>query len=145
MVLVITCQIKSLYSSCWVTVVWCTAVVRVIYVMYICLPVCLVYKSPEYESLGFDLTVERLVSIGYPQELLNFVYDPSFPTRFRSSDFLKSIRTLTWYLNTSATNSHSPVCFLSLIFLSSLTCLHFSQRAGVWHNVRQPAESGCLW
>uniref|UniRef100_A0AAQ6AG55 Cytosolic purine 5'-nucleotidase n=1 Tax=Amphiprion ocellaris TaxID=80972 RepID=A0AAQ6AG55_AMPOC len=40
-----------------------------------------VYKSPEYESLGFDLTVERMVSIGYPQELLNFVYDPSFPTR----------------------------------------------------------------
>ncbi|XP_062257049.1 5'-nucleotidase, cytosolic IIa isoform X2 [Platichthys flesus] len=40
-----------------------------------------VYKSPEYESLGFDLTVERLLSIGYPQELLNFVYDPSFPTR----------------------------------------------------------------
>ena len=46
-----------------------------------CLSVCTVYKSPEYESLGFDLTVERLVSIGYPQELLNFVYDPSFPTR----------------------------------------------------------------
>lgn len=41
----------------------------------------LVYKSPEYESLGFELTVERLVSIGYPQELLSFVYDPSFPTR----------------------------------------------------------------
>ncbi|XP_040217807.1 cytosolic purine 5'-nucleotidase isoform X1 [Rana temporaria] len=40
-----------------------------------------VYKSPEYESLGFDLTVERLVSIGYPQELLSFVYDPTFPTR----------------------------------------------------------------
>lgn len=49
----------------------------------ICLSVSVsvVYKSPEYESLGFDLTVERLVSIGYPQELLNFVYDPSFPTR----------------------------------------------------------------
>uniref|UniRef100_A0AAY4EZJ9 5'-nucleotidase, cytosolic IIa n=1 Tax=Denticeps clupeoides TaxID=299321 RepID=A0AAY4EZJ9_9TELE len=40
-----------------------------------------VYKSPEYESLGFDLTVERLVSIGYPQDLLRFVYDPTFPTR----------------------------------------------------------------
>uniref|UniRef100_A0A8C6UPB7 5'-nucleotidase, cytosolic IIb n=1 Tax=Neogobius melanostomus TaxID=47308 RepID=A0A8C6UPB7_9GOBI len=40
-----------------------------------------VYKSPEYESLGFELTVERLVSIGYPQELLSFVYDPAFPTR----------------------------------------------------------------
>lgn len=47
-----------------------------------CVCVCLpVYKSPEYESLGFELTVERLVSIGYPQELLSFVYDPSFPTR----------------------------------------------------------------
>lgn len=45
------------------------------------LVVPLVYKSPEYESMGFDLTVERLVSIGYPKELLNFVYDPSFPTR----------------------------------------------------------------
>uniref|UniRef100_A0A8D0CWE0 5'-nucleotidase, cytosolic IIb n=1 Tax=Sander lucioperca TaxID=283035 RepID=A0A8D0CWE0_SANLU len=41
----------------------------------------ILYKSPEYESLGFELTVERLVSIGYPQELLSFVYDPSFPTR----------------------------------------------------------------
>lgn len=27
-----------------------------------------VYKSPEYESLGFELTVERLVSISYPQD-----------------------------------------------------------------------------
>lgn len=45
-----------------------------------------VYKSPEYESLGFDLTVERLVSIGYPQELLSFVYDPSFPTRYAPLD-----------------------------------------------------------
>ncbi|KAM9617753.1 cytosolic purine 5'-nucleotidase isoform 2-T13 [Trichechus inunguis] len=40
-----------------------------------------VYKSPEYESLGFELTVERLVSIGYPQELLGFAYDSTFPTR----------------------------------------------------------------
>lgn len=47
----------------------------------VCVCVSPVYKSPEYESLGFELTVERLVSIGYPQELLSFVYDPSFPTR----------------------------------------------------------------
>ncbi|XP_070540227.1 cytosolic purine 5'-nucleotidase-like isoform X2 [Ptychodera flava] len=40
-----------------------------------------VYKSPEYEELGFDLVVERMISIGYPQELLNFQYDPSFPVR----------------------------------------------------------------
>ncbi|XP_038070687.1 cytosolic purine 5'-nucleotidase-like isoform X2 [Patiria miniata] len=39
------------------------------------------YKSPQYEQLGFDLVVERLVSIGYPQELYSFVYDPCFPIR----------------------------------------------------------------
>lgn len=26
-----------------------------------------VYKSPAYEQLAFDLAIERLVSIGYPQ------------------------------------------------------------------------------
>uniref|UniRef100_S4RHN3 Cytosolic purine 5'-nucleotidase n=1 Tax=Petromyzon marinus TaxID=7757 RepID=S4RHN3_PETMA len=40
-----------------------------------------VYRSPEYEALEFDLTIERLVSIGYPQELHNFEYDPEFPIR----------------------------------------------------------------
>ena len=45
-----------------------------------CVSLCvIVYKSPEYESLGFELTVARLVSIGYPQELSSFVYDPTFP------------------------------------------------------------------
>ncbi|XP_028827141.1 5'-nucleotidase, cytosolic II, like 1 [Denticeps clupeoides] len=40
-----------------------------------------VYKSPEYEALGFELLRDRLVSIGYPHELLRYNYDPSFPTR----------------------------------------------------------------
>uniref|UniRef100_UPI00358ECA65 cytosolic purine 5'-nucleotidase-like isoform X2 n=1 Tax=Myxine glutinosa TaxID=7769 RepID=UPI00358ECA65 len=40
-----------------------------------------VYKSPEFEELAFHLTVERLVAIGYPQQMLNFEYDPAFPTR----------------------------------------------------------------
>ncbi|GAA6077041.1 5'-nucleotidase, cytosolic II, like 1 isoform X1 [Tachysurus ichikawai] len=40
-----------------------------------------VYKSPEYEGLCFELLRDRLVSIGYPHELLRYVYDPSFPTR----------------------------------------------------------------
>ncbi|KAM9841071.1 5'-nucleotidase, cytosolic II, like 1 isoform 2-T2 [Aulostomus maculatus] len=40
-----------------------------------------VYKSPEYESLGFELLRDRLVSIGYPHEILRYTYDPSFPTR----------------------------------------------------------------
>ncbi|XP_030624763.1 5'-nucleotidase, cytosolic II, like 1 [Chanos chanos] len=39
------------------------------------------YKSPEYEALGFELLRDRLVSIGYPHELLRYSYDPSFPTR----------------------------------------------------------------
>ncbi|XP_021197212.2 cytosolic purine 5'-nucleotidase isoform X1 [Helicoverpa armigera] len=39
------------------------------------------YKSPQYETLGFNLTKERLVQKGYPQEILEFEYDPSFPVR----------------------------------------------------------------
>uniref|UniRef100_A0A2M3Z286 Putative had superfamily protein n=1 Tax=Anopheles braziliensis TaxID=58242 RepID=A0A2M3Z286_9DIPT len=39
------------------------------------------YKSPQYEQLGFDLVKERLVSLGYPAEILQFEYDPSFPVR----------------------------------------------------------------
>ncbi|XP_041916405.1 5'-nucleotidase, cytosolic II, like 1 isoform X1 [Alosa sapidissima] len=39
------------------------------------------YKSPEYEALGFELLRDRLVSIGYPHELLRYSYDPEFPTR----------------------------------------------------------------
>ncbi|XP_029300969.1 cytosolic purine 5'-nucleotidase-like isoform X2 [Cottoperca gobio] len=39
------------------------------------------YKSPDYESLGFELIRDRMVSVGYPHELLRYRYDPSFPTR----------------------------------------------------------------
>nr|XP_024219057.1 cytosolic purine 5'-nucleotidase isoform X2 [Halyomorpha halys] len=39
------------------------------------------YKSPQYETLGFNLVKERLVELGYPQEILGFEYDPSFPVR----------------------------------------------------------------
>ncbi|XP_071449010.1 cytosolic purine 5'-nucleotidase isoform X2 [Hetaerina americana] len=39
------------------------------------------YKSPQYETLGFNLLKERLVSLGYPSEILEFEYDPSFPVR----------------------------------------------------------------
>lgn len=41
----------------------------------------LVYKSPDYESLGFELIRDRMVSVGYPHEILRYTYDPSFPTR----------------------------------------------------------------
>ncbi|KAK9737855.1 5prime nucleotidase family [Popillia japonica] len=39
------------------------------------------YISPEYEKLGFNLVKERMVCIGYPQEILEFEYDPSFAVR----------------------------------------------------------------
>lgn len=40
-----------------------------------------VYKSPEYECLGFDLIKKRLVEIGYPEAISAFEYDPTFPIR----------------------------------------------------------------
>ena len=39
------------------------------------------YKSPEYEQLGFELLLDRLVEIGYPEAIKEFQYDPSFPNR----------------------------------------------------------------
>uniref|UniRef100_V5GHV4 Cytosolic purine 5'-nucleotidase n=1 Tax=Anoplophora glabripennis TaxID=217634 RepID=V5GHV4_ANOGL len=39
------------------------------------------YKSPQYEKFGFDLIKQHMVSIGYPQEILEFEYDPTFPVR----------------------------------------------------------------
>ncbi|XP_063607172.1 cytosolic purine 5'-nucleotidase-like isoform X1 [Penaeus indicus] len=39
------------------------------------------YKSPQYETLGFNLLKERLITIGYPEEIKEFEYDPTFPTR----------------------------------------------------------------
>ncbi|XP_017107849.2 cytosolic purine 5'-nucleotidase isoform X1 [Drosophila bipectinata] len=39
------------------------------------------YKSPQYEQLGFNLVKERLVQMGYPKEILQFEYDPTFPVR----------------------------------------------------------------
>ncbi|CAL8080139.1 unnamed protein product [Calicophoron daubneyi] len=39
------------------------------------------YKSPEYEELAFDLLKQRMVDLGYPDDLLKFKYEPSFPVR----------------------------------------------------------------
>ncbi|KAL5963119.1 Cytosolic purine 5'-nucleotidase, partial [Taenia solium] len=39
------------------------------------------YKSPYYEELAFQILRDRLVEIGYPQELASFNYEPSFPVR----------------------------------------------------------------
>lgn len=40
-----------------------------------------VYKSPQYEELGFELTRERLIACGYPEGLRKYAYDSQFPLR----------------------------------------------------------------
>lgn len=39
------------------------------------------YISPEFESLSFKCAIERLISLGYPQEFNDFDYQPDFPVR----------------------------------------------------------------
>lgn len=40
-----------------------------------------VYNSPEYESLQVNLSLQRLVKRGYPKEILDIKYNPSFAIR----------------------------------------------------------------
>jgi 5'-nucleotidase len=40
-----------------------------------------VYKSPEYDILAYDLTVDRLIATGYPKSIKDIKYDPSFAIR----------------------------------------------------------------
>ena len=39
------------------------------------------YKSPEFEILGFEYLKKRMITLGYPVEIAQLVYDPSFPVR----------------------------------------------------------------
>lgn len=42
------------------------------------------YNNPEYEALQFRLIVDRLVVIGYPSQIKDFEYDPTFPIRYET-------------------------------------------------------------
>lgn len=53
----------------------------IFYILSYALFIFLEYKSPQYETLGFNLVKEHLVNLGYPREILEFEYDPSFPIR----------------------------------------------------------------
>ncbi|KAI6178835.1 5' nucleotidase family [Aphelenchoides besseyi] len=47
------------------------------------------YKSPNLESMAFDLMIERLVkNFGYPEEFKKFSYNASFPVRGLWFDYL---------------------------------------------------------
>lgn len=39
------------------------------------------YKTPEYESLSYEMAMSKLIAMGYPKELEESKYDPSFPIR----------------------------------------------------------------
>ncbi|KHN83148.1 Cytosolic purine 5'-nucleotidase [Toxocara canis] len=40
-----------------------------------------VYRSPDLEIITFDMVVERMINIGYPEDLRSFKYKPLFPVR----------------------------------------------------------------
>ncbi|KAK7571818.1 hypothetical protein V9T40_014290 [Parthenolecanium corni] len=63
------------------------------------------YKSPQYEKLAFNLLKNRLITLGYPQEIKDFEYDPSFPIRSQIYDlypnkFLQLDEARVYVLNT---------------------------------------------
>jgi len=47
------------------------------------------YFQPEFDRLAFDGAKEKLVSLGYPEEVLDFEYDPSFWVRGLIIDTLR--------------------------------------------------------
>lgn len=40
-----------------------------------------VYNSPVFEELAYNMVIQRLIKIGYPESITKLKYDPSFPTR----------------------------------------------------------------
>lgn len=40
-----------------------------------------VYKSPNFEALGFNLIKDKMISMGYPEPIQDFDYDHTFPIR----------------------------------------------------------------
>ncbi|MFH4974560.1 hypothetical protein AB6A40_001269 [Gnathostoma spinigerum] len=47
-----------------------------------------VYKSPQFELAAFKFTIERLIGVGYPEELRSFQYKTIFPVRGLWFDYL---------------------------------------------------------
>ena len=43
----------------------------------------LVFINLQYENLGFELVKERLIELGYPKEISNIKYKPSFPVSMK--------------------------------------------------------------
>lgn len=39
------------------------------------------YKSPAFEELAYEHLKERLIAIGYPEEIREFEYTSHFPVR----------------------------------------------------------------
>ena len=76
------------------------------------------YKSPDYEALGFQLIKEQLVKMGYPESLLEFEYDPTFPIRLvqtQNKCYIHCIVTsIAYFLSLIAVSSQDIVMQLDL-------------------------------
>jgi 5'-nucleotidase len=40
-----------------------------------------VYKYPQFETLAFNLAIDKLIIMGYPNEIKNYTFNPSFAVR----------------------------------------------------------------
>lgn len=91
------------------------------------------YKSPQYENLGFNLTKERLVHKGYPKEILDFEYDPSFPVRWVRLSCIIYMCSYKLY-NTGLYHNMTIETWLWLIdyFVSSYLIIYMNIEVGIW-------------
>lgn len=126
-----------LHFSFWLSVqTSCTTVDDCVFTLLLCAFLLAAYTSPDYESLGFEQIRDRMVSIGYPHEILRYKYDPSFPTRLVPSRF---------------TPQWSSQSILLIFFVCSclllINLLPFSppQWLSGWHYIWEPPEGGLKW
>lgn len=97
-----------------------------------------VYKSPEYESLGFELLRDRLVSIGYTHELLGYSYDPTFPTReqvdeYYPNKFIQRDDTARFYVLNTLFNLSETYLYACLVDFFTKTTRYKNCQKGFKH------------
>ncbi|GBM59485.1 Cytosolic purine 5'-nucleotidase [Araneus ventricosus] len=64
------------------------------------------YSNPEYEALQFRLIVDRLITIGYPDQIKDFEYDSTFP--ISGPLLMKKAQDILKKLNVECDASFSP-------------------------------------
>lgn len=135
----------TLNSLCWILhySFWlsfqtsCTTVDDCVFMLLLCAFLLAAYKSPDYESLGFEQIRDRMVSIGYPHEILRYKYDPSFPTRL--------VPSLSNDLRHNEVANQFFFFFCSCLLLINLLPFSPPQWFSGWHYIWEPPEGGFKW